>query len=233
MPITCVNSISERMNGSMAQSCQFTFFMTNESIYGLLFFFFGGFWKLIEIETVRKFPSVPMVENCCKGIFSQFYLKAYGEYVGLGIYFSKRIHFLKFISYQSFVGTVIFLESAQWIALKVDGKGVHRALALSTAPGNGLLDFQQSAWLLIALVRLWFNALFFFFFPVIFFKMCISHFLQIIARPSDFFSIFCSWWIWIREAMAEKNWKGSSFELWLLALFLLDPWISENFWDHL
>ena len=109
------------------------------------FFFFGGFWKLIGIETVRKFPSVPMVENCCKGIFSQFYLKAYGEYVGLGIYFSKRIHFLKFISYQSFVGMVIFLKSAQWIALKVDGKGVHRALALSTAPGNGLLDFQQSA----------------------------------------------------------------------------------------
>lgn len=86
-----------------------------------------------------------MVENCCKGIFSQFYLKAYGEYVGLGIYFSKRIHFLKFISYQSFVEMVIFLKSAQWIALKVDGKGVHRALALSTAPGNGLLDFQQSA----------------------------------------------------------------------------------------
>lgn len=65
---------------------------------------------MIEIETVRKFPSVPMVENCCKGIFSQFYLKAYGEYVGLGIYFSKRIHFLKFISYQSFVGMVIFFE---------------------------------------------------------------------------------------------------------------------------
>lgn len=47
------------MNGSMAQSCQFTFFMTNESIYGLLFFFF--FWRVlkigIEIETVRKFPK--------------------------------------------------------------------------------------------------------------------------------------------------------------------------------
>lgn len=145
MPITCVNSISERMNGSMAQSCQFTFFMTNESIYDLLFFFFGGFWKLIGIGTVRKFPSVPMIENCSKGIFSQLYLKAYGEYVGLGIYFSKLIHFFKFVSYQSFVRMVIFLKSTQWIALKVDGKEVHRALTLSTAPGNGLLDFQQSA----------------------------------------------------------------------------------------
>ena len=43
MPITCVNAISERMNGSMAQGCQFTFFMTNESIYDLLFFFLEGF----------------------------------------------------------------------------------------------------------------------------------------------------------------------------------------------
>ena len=145
---TCLLPVSiQSVSGWMVpwlQSCQFTFFMTNESNYDLLFFFFGGFWKLIGIGTVRKFPSVPMVENCSKGIFSQLYLKAYGEYVGLGIYFSKLIHFLKFISYQSFVGMVIFLKSAWWLALKVDGK-VHRALALSTAPGNGLLGFQQSA----------------------------------------------------------------------------------------
>lgn len=164
MPITRVNAISDRMNGSMAQGCQFTFFMTNESIYGLLFFF-GGFWKLIGIGTVRKFPSVSMIENCSKGIFSQLYLKAYGEYVGLGIYFSKLIHFLKFISYQSFVRMVIFLKSTQWIALKVDGKEVHRALTLSTAQVMACWTSSSQLWLLIALVRLWFNAPVFFFFP--------------------------------------------------------------------
>lgn len=46
-----------------------------------------------------------------KGIFSLLYLKAYGEYVGSGIYFSKLIDFLKFIFYQLFVGMIIFLKS--------------------------------------------------------------------------------------------------------------------------
>ena len=145
---TCLLPVSiQSVSGWMvpwlrAVNLHFLWPMNQFMIY--FFFFFGGFWKLIGIGTVRKFPSVPMVENCSKGIFSQLYLKTYGEYVGLGIYFSKLIHFLKFISYQSFVGMVIFLKSAWWIALKVDGE-VHRALALSTAPGNGLLGFRQSA----------------------------------------------------------------------------------------
>lgn len=39
--VTWVNSISERMNDSMPHSCQFIFFMTNESIYDLPFSYEG------------------------------------------------------------------------------------------------------------------------------------------------------------------------------------------------
>ena len=162
LPVSMQSVIGWMVPWLRAVNLHFLWPMNQFMVY---FFFFGGFWKLIGIGTVRKFPSVSMIENCSKGIFSQLYLKAYGEYVGLGIYFSKLIHFLKFISYQSFVRMVIFLKSTQWIALKVDGKEVHRALTLSTALVMACWTSSSQLWLLIALVRLWFNAPVFFFFP--------------------------------------------------------------------